>query len=103
MIKEKKPVAMYEAKEILENVNENDKTKDIEGFIKKFSKLSEEKSKKLKEAIEKLDLIKLKNSDIIKIVDIVPENAVELNKIFTEISLDADETNKILETIKNNK
>jgi len=103
MIKEKKPVAMYEAKEILENVAENDKTKDIEQFIKKFSKLTDEKAKKLKEALEKLDILKLRSSDIIKIVDVAPENAVELNKLFTEVSLDADETNKILETIKNNK
>ena len=61
------------------------------------------KAKKLKEALEGLNLIKLRNSDIIKIIDVVPENATELNKIFTETSLDADETNKILETVKNNK
>ena len=64
-------------------------------------KLNSEKSKKLKEDLEKLDMLKLKSSDIVKIVDIFPENAIELNKIFTETSLDSDEINKILETIKN--
>jgi DNA-directed RNA polymerase subunit F len=103
MIKERKSLAMYEVKELLEEARETEKGKELKGFIKKFSKLTNEKSKKLKEELEKLELIKLKQSDIIKIVDIAPENATELNKIFTETSLDADETAKILETIKSTK
>ena len=90
MIKERKSLAMYEVKELLEEARETEKGKELKGFIKKFSKLTNEKSKKLKEELEKLELIKLKQSDIIKIVDIAPENATELNKIFTETSLDAD-------------
>lgn len=103
MIKDRKPLAMYEADQLLDSVKETDKTKDIKGFIKKFSKLSNEKSKKLAKELTDLDIIKLKQSDIVKITDVVPENAAELNKLFTEVSLDADETNKILEAIKNNK
>lgn len=102
MIKEKKPLSMYEVKELLGSIKETEKTKEINSFIKKFLKLNPEKSKKLKDALEKLDMIKLKPNDIVKIVDILPENAAELNKIFTETSLDADETTKILETIKSN-
>jgi len=100
MIKERKPMAMYEVKDTLEEIKETDRTKDLKVFLKKFSRLNAEKSKKLKQALEELDIIKLKNEDIIKIVDIYPENAAELNKIFAETSLDADETAKILETIK---
>ena len=103
MIKEKTPLSMQEAKSLLDNVKDTDRTKEIKAFIKKFSKLDEKKSEKLKEELGKLDIIKLKAGDIVKIVDILPENAAELNKIFTETSLDADETNKILETIKKNK
>jgi DNA-directed RNA polymerase subunit F len=47
--------------------------------------------------------MKLKNSDIIKIVEILPENAIELNKIVVEASLDEDEIKKILDIIKDNK
>jgi len=101
MIKDRKPLAMYEVKEVLDSIKENDRAKEIKAFIKKFSKLDEKKSKKLKEELEKLDIMKLKPIDIMKIVDIAPENAAELNKIFTETNLDADETNKILEAIKN--
>jgi len=103
MIKEKTALAMYEAKEILEKIEETDRTKEVKNFIKKFSVIDEKKSKKLKEDLKKLDIIKLREQDILKIVDIAPENATELNKIVIEASLDADETNKILEAIKNNK
>ena len=103
MIKEKKSLAMYEVQEILEKTTETDKTKDIQNFIKKFSNLDAEKSKKLKEAIEKLEIIKLRENEILKIVDIVPENAAELNKIVIEASLDSEETSKILDAIKKNK
>ena len=80
-------------------MSENEKN----DLVKKFENLNEAKSEKLKEDITKLGLIKLRESDIIKVVDIAPENATELNKILIDASLDADETNKILETIKNNK
>ena len=103
MIKERTPLAMYEIKEELDKLKETDRIKDMNSFIKRFAKLDNDKSKKLKEELESLGMIKLKRNDIVKIVDVVPDNAAELNKIFSDISLDADETNKILETIKNNK
>ncbi len=103
MIKERIPLNMYETSEIIEDLKETDRSKDIKAFIKKFSETTPAKAKKIKAEIEGLGIIKLKNTDIVKIIDILPENAIELNKIFTEISLDADETNKILDAIKNNK
>ena len=95
------PLSMYEARDLLGSLKETDRAKDLKAFIKKFGELSTEKANKLKEELTKLDIIRLKSADIVKIVDIFPENAAELNKIFTETSLDADETNKILEAIKN--
>ena len=94
---------MYEVKELLKGKKETEKSKEIESMIKKFSKVDSKKAEKFKEALQNLGIIKLKQADIIKIIDIMPENAVELNKIFIEISLDADETNKILEVVKSNK
>ena len=44
--------------------------------------------------------MKLKTENISKIIDIIPENAEDLNKIFTEVGLDEDETKKILEAVK---
>ena len=103
MIKDKIPVAMYEVETILESVKESEKTNDVKAYLKKFSKLDEKKAKKLKAELEEFNFAKLKQSDIIKIIDLLPENAVELNKIFTEVSLDSDEISKILDAIKNNK
>ena len=103
MIKERTPLNIYETSEMISELKETDKSKDILSFIKKFSKTTPTKAKKLKEELEGLEIIKLKNTDIVKIIDVMPENAVELNKIFTEVSLDSDETTKILNAIKNNK
>lgn len=102
MIKEKQPLSLCELGEMLKGIKQTDKTKDMGSFIKKFCKIKPEKAKKLREELEKLELIKLKNSDIAKIIDLLPDDAAELNKIFTDITLDADETNKILETVKQN-
>lgn len=103
MIRERTSLTMNEAEEVLKELKETDRNKDMKTFINKFAKLDNKKAKKLKQELEALGIIKLRFADIVKIVDICPENAMELNKIFTETSLDADETNKVLETIKNNK
>lgn len=102
MILEKKPLNMYEVKTLLGDLKETEKTEEIKKFLKEFSKIDPEKAQKIKEELIKLDIIKLKEEDLVKIIDILPENAVELNKIFVEISLDAEETNKILQIIKDN-
>lgn len=103
MIKDRRPLSMAEVKETLKSVKETEKNADIKTFINKFSDISFEKAEKIKQELEGLDIAKLNSSDICKIIDLLPEDATELNKIFVEVTLDADETNKILETIKNNK
>ena len=45
-------------------------------------------------------LLKIKNEHIVKIIDLMPEDASDLNKIFTDVSLTEDETKKILEAVK---
>jgi DNA-directed RNA polymerase subunit F len=100
MIKERKPLNMCEVTEVLKEIKETDKTKELKSFIKDFCKVTPAKARELKEELIKLDVIKLKEGDIAKIIDIMPGDATELNKIFVDIALDADETNKILATIK---
>lgn len=96
-------MTLYETEEIIKDLKETDKTKELKIFIKKFAEAEPKKAKKLKEDLLEMNIIKLKEKDIVKIVDIMPDNAVELNKVVPEAGLDSDETNKILETIKNNK
>jgi len=101
MIKNTEVLSMLEVTKYIKK--EKDSETDIIGFIKKFSKLNLKESKELKGKIEKLDLIKVNEKQIIKIIDLVPENNEELNKIFVEASLNEDETQKIINTIKESK
>ncbi len=98
MIKNNEPLNMAE---VIEYLKKNEESKaEIVGFIKKFSKIKIKEAKELKQEIESLGIIKIKPDYLVKIVDILPENAEDLNKIFIDVSLDEDETKKILETVK---
>jgi len=100
MIKDMRPLDMIEVKKILGGIEDSDKKKKLEGFIKKFSKAKPEKAEALKKELSALGLLKVKQEHIVKIVDILPEDASDLNKVFTDVTLNEDETNKILEIIK---
>ena|SRR3989338_1030582 len=103
MILERTPLNMNEVEEILKDIPESDKKEQMQLYLKKFLKTKTGQGKKIKEDLEKLDLLKLKKEHIAKIIDILPEDASDLNKIFVDISLNEDETNKILEIVKNSK
>lgn len=92
-----------EVKKILGGLEDSEKKTQLESFIKKFSKMTLEKAKKIKQELDDLELLKIKPEYIVKIIDILPEDASDLNKIFTDTDLNEDETNKILEVIKKNK
>lgn len=98
MIKDIRPLSMVEAIEYIKNSKEEGK--DILSFIKKFTKLNSKEAKELRKKIEELDLMKISNEYLSKIIDILPENPEELNKIFVGVSLDEEEAKKILEVIK---
>jgi DNA-directed RNA polymerase subunit F len=98
MIKNSEPLSMTEVIEYLKKSEESET--EIIGFIKKFNKLKPKEARELKKEIEELGIIKMKQEYAIKIIDILPETAEELNKIFVDVSLEEDETKKILETIK---
>lgn len=100
MIKDTQALDMGEMKKILRSLGENEKKKQLESFIKKFSKINKDKAEQLKKELSGLELLKLKQEHLVKIIDLLPEDAQDLNKIFTDVNLDEDETNKILELIK---
>jgi len=94
MIRENNPLSMAES---LEYVKENT---EVVGFIKKFSNLSAKEAKEIRKEIESLNLLKIKLEHVSKIIDLIPEDKEDLNKIFTDVTLDEDESNKILEITK---
>lgn len=97
MIKNTKPLSMAES---LEYLQFGEKEAELKGFIKKFVSITLEKTKEMRNALESLDLMKIKQEHIAKIIDLMPENAEDINKIFSDVGLDEDETKKILETVK---
>jgi DNA-directed RNA polymerase subunit F len=97
MIKNSKPLSMTEAVEYLKKDEEG---KALKSFIKKFVVLKQEDAKKLKEKLEKLDLMQMKEEHIVNIIDLMPENEEDLNKILVGVNLNEDETKRVLETIK---
>lgn len=96
MIKKSTPLSMSEAKEYIDK-SSND---DLRGFVKNFVTLNPENAKKLREELQGLDMIKLKEEHISKIIDLLPEDKEDINKIFSDVSLDENETEKVIETIK---
>jgi len=95
MIKNNEPLSMAEASEYLGKIDST----DVKGFIKKFTNLKPAEAKELRKKLENLDMMKLRAEHIVKVIDLLPENQEDLNKI-VEVSLDEDETKKILETVK---
>ena len=91
-----KPLALCEVKEIVEQLEEK---KELKDYLKKFGNLSNEVSVKLMDELEKLDNMKIKKEHIVKIVDFFPKTSEDLNKIFSDVSLDEKEVNEVLEII----
>jgi DNA-directed RNA polymerase subunit F len=103
MILDRTPINLNEVEEIIKDTPDTEKKQQTEEYLKKFLKTKPEQAKKIKADLDKLDLLKMKREHVIKIVDLLPTDASELNKIFVDISLNEDETNKILEIVKNSK
>ena len=96
-IKEEKPITMAEVSAL---AGDSEKGVVIKKFIKQFTKMSAEKAGEMKEELNALDLIKLKDAYIVKIIDFMPSDASELNKVLIEVSLDQEEITKILDVVK---
>ena len=103
MILDRTPINLNEVEEIIKDTPETEKKEQTQEYLKKFLKTKPEQAKKIKADLDKLDLLKMKREHVIKIVDLLPSDVSELNKIFVDISLNEDETNKILEIVKNSK
>ncbi|GEM_PF-601008 len=98
VVKEEIPITLAE---VVALVGSSDNAIIIKRFIKDFNKMRVEKAKEMGNALKGLDLIKLKNEHIVKIIDFMPMDAVELNKVLVEVLLDGEEVTKILEVVKN--
>ena len=98
VIKEEKPLSLSE---VYNFVEKNERAEEIKEFLKNFVKLKVDDALKLRKELLDLDLIKLKEGHVVKIVDFLPKDLAELNKILTDVSLEEEEINKILDVVKN--
>lgn len=95
-IREEKPLTIAEVIELIKN---SESSKTTEDFLRGYCDTSIETVLKIRGELISLDLIKLKERDIVKIIDFMPQDAVELNKIIGDCNLDNDEVTKILNVI----
>ncbi|MDA3837013.1 MAG: hypothetical protein PF542_05310 [Nanoarchaeota archaeon] len=95
MIKSNKALSMAEAREFLD-----EEQSEVNAFMKGFTELDIEQAKELREKLLALDMIKLNEKHISKIIDILPEDKDDLGKILTDVSVDENEAKNILDTIK---
>ena len=91
-----KPLSMIEAKKI---IDEHDGREEVQPYFKKFVKLNEKDSTKMREELGALGNHKMKEDHITKIIDFLPIDASDMNKIFTDVGLDEDEIKQIKDIV----
>jgi len=97
MILNRKPLSLAEVKAHLKEMDSN---KPVSDYLKNFANLSKDKAEKLSEEIRGLKNPKIREENIVKIVDFLPKDSEDVNKIFTEVSLSEEEANSIVEIVK---
>ena len=98
MIKNMKPLSIPEVFEYVKG--KSDSEEETRKFVKKFAKIKPKDAKEIRKKLEELNMLKMKPEHLVKIIDLMPEDKENVNKIFTDVSLDEDETKKILETLE---
>lgn len=98
MIISREPMSMAEVAGRIENKED---TSHI--FIKRFVEMDRESAEDMKKELQSLEIIQLKSQHIAKIIDFLPEDLADLNKVLVDVNLSEDESNKILGTVKKNR
>jgi len=99
MIIDEKPMSMAEAKKIVDST-EKEEVEETSAYLKKFTKLKVEEAEEMRKELEALEIIQLRPEQLVKIIDTLPQTVTDVNKISPELSLNEDETKKILEITK---
>ena len=100
------PLSTIELKEKIEAIKKRNKelgtktTKTIE-YLKIFASLKKKETEEIKKKILGLNIPRLKDRHIIKILDIMPKDIESLKLLFTgeNITIKQEDVNKILEVI----
>ncbi len=97
MIIDKTPLTLGEVKAYL---SDEDKERQVYTYVKTFGKLDTKAAVALKEKLHALNNIKLKEADIVKLVDFLPHDVEGVNKVCHEAGLSEEESQAILGVLK---
>ena len=97
MILNKTPMSLPYVREYTQELDE---TKPIILYVKKFCLVSKEDADEIATNLRALQSMKIKEEHIVKIVDVQPQDAEDLHKIFVDVSLTEGEAAAILACIK---
>ncbi len=97
MILNKKPLTIAEVKEY---VKDSEGKEILMGYLKKFGRISKGDSEKIREKIASLNNPKIKEEHITKVIDFLPKDSEDINKIFLESNLNEEEANALTEILK---
>lgn len=100
------PMSMAEVKDELGKIMKkkeelNFRANKTYDYLKEFSKLSNAKAKELREKIEALNIPRLKDEHIVKIVDTMPKAAEEVKVLLSgyTITISQDNAKKIADVV----
>ncbi|MCG2717363.1 MAG: hypothetical protein L6408_00820 [Nanoarchaeota archaeon] len=107
---EETPISAVELKEKLNKVKKRDKelgkkaTKTVE-YLNTFTNLKIKEAEDIKKKIINLNIPRLRDRHIVKVLDIMPKEIDSLKMLFSgeNITIKEEDLNKVLEVIKKNK
>ena len=99
MILNRTPLTLAQVKAYAPSEEDN---KVLTDYLKAFTHLSKEKAEAMLTDIQALNNPKIKEELAIKVVDLLPQDSEDVNKIFIENSLSEEETQALLAVVKKN-
>lgn len=100
-------VSMTEMKEKLDKLKEkrkelNFRATKVHEYLEQTSELKKEQADELKKKIDELQVPRIKEKHIIKIIDIMPRNVEELKSLLSgeNVTVKAEDLNKILSALQ---
>lgn len=96
MIKEMKPLTLAETKKL---VDDHEGMESLAPYFKKYMKVKVKDVGEMRKELEELDNHKMKGEHIVKIIDLLPEDASDMNKVFTDVSLDENEIKQVIDIV----
>lgn len=97
MILNKISLTIAEISQYVEKTNENE---NLISYLKKFGKVSKDEAEKIRKEIVSLNNPKIREEHTIKVIDFLPKDHEEVNKIFVDASLNEEEINALLDIVK---